>query len=92
MIITPHNEAIRTEFGRGFQSWYRAKTGRTVAPDWRVVGGTSDITRFLEAEYIAAFKNYWTGQLQRPWSAAVVRSAPTTCSLRRTRWRRAWCS
>jgi hypothetical protein len=56
VIITPHNEAIRTEVGRGFQAWYRRETGRTVTVDWRVVGGTSDITRFLEAEYIASFR------------------------------------
>ncbi len=71
VIITPHNEAIRTEFGRGFQAWYRARTGRSVAVDWRVIGGTSDITRFLEAEYAAAFRNFWTEKKGRPWSAAV---------------------
>src|ERR1700760_3965331 len=71
VIITPHNEAIRTEFGRGFQAWYRARTGRTVAVDWRVVGGTSDITRFLESEYVAAFRNYWEGKQQHDWNAEV---------------------
>ena len=71
VIITPHNEAIRSEFGRGFRQWYRARTGRAVLLDWRVIGGTSDITRFLEAEYIAAFKNHWTGKLHRPWSAEI---------------------
>ena len=71
VIITPHNEAIRTEFGRGFRRWYRQRTGQTVELDWRVIGGTSDITRFLEAEYIAAFQNYWTGKLGRPWSAEI---------------------
>lgn len=71
VIITPHNEAIRTEFGRGFQAWYRARTNHTVSVDWRVVGGTSDITRFLESEYIAAFHNYWAGQQHREWTSAV---------------------
>jgi ABC-type Fe3+ transport system substrate-binding protein len=71
VIISPHNEAIRTEFGRGFQAWYQARTGRTVAVDWRVVGGTSDITRFIESEYVAAFRNQWTGPLHRAWSAGV---------------------
>ena len=71
VIITPHNEAIRSEFGRGFREWYRQRTGKTVQMDWRVVGGTSDITRFLEAEYIASFKNYWTGKLGRPWTAEI---------------------
>src|ERR1035437_7058786 len=28
VIITPHNEAIRTEFGHGFQAWYRSRTDR----------------------------------------------------------------
>ena len=71
VIITPHNEAIRYEFARGFAAWYRAKTGRSVSVDWRIIGGTSDIARFLESEYVAAFENYWTRKLGKPWSAAV---------------------
>ena len=71
VIITPHNEALRHEYSQGFRQWYQAKTGRSVAIDWRVIGGTSEITRFLESEYVSAFQNYWTGKLNRPWSSAV---------------------
>ena len=71
VVITPHNEALRTEFGRGFQKWYQAKTGRTVSVDWRVIGGTSEITRYLEGEYVAAYRNRWTGELHHEWSAEV---------------------
>jgi len=71
VIITPHNEAIRHEFGRGFAEWYRARTGRTVGLDWRMVGGTSDIARFLEGEYVSAFELHWTRRLGRPWSAEI---------------------
>jgi iron(III) transport system substrate-binding protein len=71
VIITPHNEAIRYEYAHGFAEWYRARTGRTVAIDWRMVGGTSDIARFLEGEYTAAFERRWTAKLNRPWSAEV---------------------
>jgi iron(III) transport system substrate-binding protein len=71
VIITPHNEAIRYEFARGFSGWYRAQTGRTVAIDWRMIGGTSDIARFLEGEYTTAFQNYWTRTLGKPWSAGI---------------------
>lgn len=70
-LITPHNEAIRHEFSVGFARWYKARTGRTVNLDWRVIGGTSDITRFLESEYTASFRNHWTGKLKRPWSTEV---------------------
>ncbi len=71
VIITPHNEALRHEFGAGFRRWYREKTGRNVVIDWRVIGGTSEITRFLEGEYTAAFELFWTKTLGRKWSAEV---------------------
>lgn len=70
VIITPHNEAIRHEYARGFESWYRTRTGRTVRIDWRVIGGTSEIARFLEGEYVASFRNYWT-KLKHPWSTEI---------------------
>lgn len=71
VIITPHNEAIRQEYAQGFQEWYRAKTGKTVTIDWRVIGGTSEIARFLESEYVASFLNHWTRKLGKPWSIEV---------------------
>ena len=69
VIVTPHNEALRVEFGWGFCDWYKARTGRTVNVDWRVVGGTSEISRFLETQYDAAFQLHWTRTLGRAWSA-----------------------
>ena len=63
VLVTPHNEAIRHEYGRGFREWYHARTGKTVLVDWRVIGGTSEIARFLEGEYVASFQNIWTQKL-----------------------------
>lgn len=55
VIITPHNEQIRTEFERGFDRWYRKNFGgRGVVVDWRTPGGTSEIRKQLYAEYQAA--------------------------------------
>ena len=71
VIVTPHNEEIRHEFGIGFARWYRPRTGRTVAVDWRMPGGTSEITRFLGGQYAASFRNLWVGRLGRTWSAEV---------------------
>ena len=71
VVVTPNNEAIRHEFELGFQSWYRARTGRTVAVDWRVVGGTSEIARYLQGEYVAAFQNEWSGKEGHPWSEEI---------------------
>jgi ABC-type Fe3+ transport system substrate-binding protein len=71
IIITPHNEAIRHEFALGFQDWYRRKTGRSVSIDWRMIGGTSEIARYLEGESVASFRYLWTVKMGRPWSSAV---------------------
>ncbi|TVQ31574.1 MAG: extracellular solute-binding protein [Phycisphaeraceae bacterium] len=54
IIISPHNEQIRYEFGRAFSDW-RVRQGRApVVVDWRRPGGTSEIRRQLESQYRAA--------------------------------------
>ncbi len=53
VIITPHNEQIRYEIGRAFQDWYRNKYDEEVDLDWRVIGGTGDVQRMLESQYVA---------------------------------------
>ena len=71
VLITPHNEAIRHEFGLAFARWYEARTGRSVALDWRVIGGTSEIARFLAGEYNASFRYHWENELKRKWDFSV---------------------
>src|SRR4051812_29601122 len=52
VIITPHPDAIRTEFSRGFKTWHEKKFGATADVDWREVGGTSDALRFVQSEFL----------------------------------------
>ncbi len=72
VVVTPHNEAIRHEFARGFSRWYEERTGDSVRIDWRIPGGTSEIARMLGAEYQAAFRNHWTRDLGHRWSREVL--------------------
>lgn len=51
VVISPHNEAIREEFERGFVRWAAAQLGTTVQIDWRVVGGSSEAIRFVQSEF-----------------------------------------
>ena len=51
VIISPHNEAIRNEFGAGFAKWHAAKFGEEAAVEWRDVGGTTDALRFVQSEF-----------------------------------------
>jgi len=62
VIISPHNEAVRYEFATAFSNHYKIKTGRSIRIDWRLPGGTSEISRFLAGEYLAAFQYAWTSQ------------------------------
>lgn len=71
VVISPHNEAIRHEFESAFARAHLARTGRTVRIDWRLIGGTSEITRYLEGEYIASFRHHWTRRLGREWGGAI---------------------
>jgi iron(III) transport system substrate-binding protein len=68
LVITPNNEAIRFEFGQGFSRWHREHYGKPVKVDWRAIGGTSEIMRYLEGSFIAAFRAHWERQ-GKAWPA-----------------------
>src|SRR5213592_345529 len=51
IILTPHVDAIRHEFGRGFARWHRQRFGEDAVVEWRNVGGTSDALRFVQSEF-----------------------------------------
>lgn len=67
VAISPHNEAIRFEFARAFNRWHIEHHGSPVKIDWRVIGGTSEIARYLEGETQAAFRAWWTGPEGHSW-------------------------
>lgn len=71
VIVTPHNEAVRYEFGRAFTAAYLRQTGKRVRIDWRTPGGTSEIARYLASSYLGAFQYEWEGRQGQPWNAEV---------------------
>ncbi len=56
IIITPHNEQIRTEFSAAFEQWHQREFGEPVQVIWSVPGGTSEIRRMLESQFASAFE------------------------------------
>lgn len=54
VILTPHNESIRKEFGEAFAAYWKKTAGRSIHIDWRTPGGTSEIRMVLDAGYKAA--------------------------------------
>lgn len=71
VILTPHNEAIRFEFTHAFRKFYEERTGRSIRLDWRIVGGTSEIAKYLQSEFFTAFQREWT-QAGRAWTPEVA--------------------
>ena len=69
VIVSPHNEAIREEYGHAFSDWHAKHYGRPAKVDWRVIGGTTEIMRYLASEYIGSMRAWWERE-GRPWPAA----------------------
>jgi ABC-type Fe3+ transport system substrate-binding protein len=54
VIVSPHWEGVKYEFGRAFQQYYREKYGRTIQVQWRDMGGgTSTVEKAVDAQYQA---------------------------------------
>lgn len=70
VAVTPHNEAIRQEFADGFSRWHEKKYGKPVRLDWRSIGGTTEIMRYLSSEYIGSMQGWWERQ-GRHWPASA---------------------
>ncbi len=51
IVISPHAESIRYEFGRGFAEWHQRKYGEPATVEWRDLGGSSDAIRFVLSEF-----------------------------------------
>ncbi|NCA82862.1 MAG: extracellular solute-binding protein [Opitutae bacterium] len=66
VIITPMNEAIRHEYALAFSRWHAENFGAPVKVDWRNIGGSTEISRYLTSEFTSSFRAWWTGQ-GKPW-------------------------
>ena len=72
-IITPHAEPIKYEFEHAFRKYYLEKFGRDIAFDWRSPGGTSDIVRYINDRFEAAFRQYWESNPDNGnWSKTIA--------------------
>ena len=46
VVVTPHNDVIRYEFGHAFREYMRER-GRSVHVEWRAPGGTGEVFRMI---------------------------------------------
>ena len=53
VIITPHNEQIRSEVANAFNTYRQALGKEAIGFDWRTSGGTSDLRKMVIADFTA---------------------------------------
>ena len=68
VILSPHNERVRHEIGQAFADDWKARTGETVYLDWRIPGGSSEISLFIKSEFAGAFQYEWQDRQHQSWS------------------------
>jgi len=68
VILSPHNERVRHEIGQAFADDWKARTGETVYLDWRIPGGSSEISLFIKSEFAGAFQYEWQGRQNHSWT------------------------
>lgn len=71
VIMTPHPESIRREFGPAFAKHWKRTTGETIFIDWRVAG-TTELGMLIKSDFTAAFQQHWQNELQKPWSSEIA--------------------
>ena len=57
IIVSPHNEQIRSEFSRAFVRGHQEKYGSPARVTWNTPGGTTEIRKLLDSEYEAALRH-----------------------------------
>ncbi|MDD5262331.1 MAG: extracellular solute-binding protein [Methylacidiphilales bacterium] len=53
IIVSPHWEGVREEFGHAFERDYQSRTGHPIKVRWRDLGGTSQIEKVIDASFKA---------------------------------------
>ena len=74
VIISAHNKSARDEYARAFGEYYYKKHGRRIELDFRNVGGTSAISKYLSDRFEAEFRVWYEKKFPGEWNDEVARA------------------
>ncbi len=66
VVLTPHAESIRREFGDAFGAWHREKFGQAIEMDYRALSA-NDIVRYLRAGKESVYQKLGTYNVDVVW-------------------------
>lgn len=79
VIVTPHVDSIKSEFEQAFKEYYFEKYNRSIRIDYRNMGGTSDIIRYISDRFESEFRRFYESK-NLEWNP-VVQAAFTRAQL-----------
>ncbi|MCQ2396343.1 MAG: ABC transporter substrate-binding protein [Lentisphaeria bacterium] len=72
VVVTANNEALRHETELAFREYHKKRNGgEEVSIDWRTIGGTSEIVRFIQSAFAANARHAWEMEGRGGWDDAV---------------------
>lgn len=72
VVVTANNEALRHETEAAFREYHKARhNGEEVSIDWRTIGGTSEIVRFVNSTFAANARHAWEMEGRTGWDDAL---------------------
>jgi len=74
VIISAHNKAMRDEYARAFGEYYYQKHGRRIELDFRSIGGTSAISKYLSDRFEAEFRVCYEKKHPGEWDDKVAKA------------------
>ena len=74
VIISAHNKALRDEYARAFGEYYYKKHKRRIKLEFRNVGGTSAIVKYMKDRFEAEFRAYYEKKHPGGWSDEVAKA------------------
>ncbi len=81
VIISAHNKSVRDEYARAFGEYYYKRHGRRIELDFRNLGGTSDIVRYIADRFEAEFRHYYEKRHPGKWSRDVANAFANPATL-----------
>ena len=81
VIISAHNKSVRDEYSRAFGEYYYKKHGRRIEIDFRNLGGTSDIVRYIADRFEAEFRHYYEKRHPGKWSRDIANAFANPATL-----------
>ena len=74
VIISAHNKAVRDEYVRAFGEYYYRKHGRRIKLEFRNVGGTSAIVKYMKDRFEAEFRACYEKRHPGEWDDSVAKA------------------